>query len=92
MLINFAQNVDKTNFILQKKVVRAFTFNNFAALSTPIFSELKVLRLYDWFYSKLLSFVYEYVNKILPFYFHDYFCCHLFINMIPGRHVWVAIF
>ena len=59
--------------ILQKKVVGAITFNNFVAPSTPIFSELKILKLYDLFYLKLLSFVYECVNKISPSYFHDYF-------------------
>ena len=63
----------KPIYILQKKVVRAITFNNFAAPSTPIFSELKILKLYDLFYLKLLSFVFECVNKISPSYFHDYF-------------------
>ena len=52
----------KPIYILQKKVVRAITFNNFAAPSTPIFSELKILKLYDLFYLKLLSFVYECVK------------------------------
>ena len=59
--------------LLQKKVVRAITVNNFAAPSTPIFSELKILKLYDLFYLKLLSFVYECINKTSPSYFHDYF-------------------
>ena len=63
----------KPIYILQKKVVRAITFNNFAAPSTPIFSELKILKLYDLFYLKLLSFVYECINKTSPSYFHDYF-------------------
>ena len=82
----------KSIYFLQKKVARAITFNNFAAPSTPIFSELKILKLYDLFHSKLLSFVYERVNNsphifmiILPY-------CHLFINMIPRRQVWVAFF
>ena len=63
----------KPIYILQKKVVRAITFNKFAAPSTPIFSELKILKLYDLFYLKLLSFVYECINKTSPSYFHDYF-------------------
>ena len=63
----------KPIYILQKKVVRAITFNNFAAPSTPIFSELKILKLYDLFYLKLLSFVYECITKTSPSYFHDYF-------------------
>ena len=59
--------------ILQKNVVRAITFNNFAAPSTPIFLELKILKLYDLFHLKPLSFVNECVKKTSTSYFHDYF-------------------
>ena len=51
-------------YLLQKKVDRAIAFKRFTPPSTPIFSDLKILQLYDLFDLKLLTFVYESVNKI----------------------------
>jgi len=36
--------------------------------------ELKLLRIDDVFKSKLLTFVYESINKLTPVYFHTFFC------------------
>ena len=63
----------KPIYLLQKKVVRAIAFKSFTSESTPIFSDLKILKLYDLFYLKLLTFVYESVNKISPICFHNFF-------------------
>ena len=63
----------KPIYLLQKKVVRAFTFKSFTSPSTPIFSDLKILKLYDLFELKLLSFVYESINMISPVFFHNFF-------------------
>ena len=63
----------KPIFILQKKVVRAITFNNFSAPSAPIFLTLRLLKLQDLFEMKLLTFVYEAVNKPTPSCFHEFF-------------------
>ena len=63
----------KPIYLLQKKVVRAIAFKSFTSPSTPTFSELKILKLYDLFESKLLTFVYESVNMISPIYFHNFF-------------------
>ena len=63
----------KPIYLLQKKVVRAITFRSFTSPSTPIFSDLKILKLYDLFDLKLLTFVYESVNKISPLFFHNFF-------------------
>ena len=63
----------KPIFILQKKVVRAITFNNFSAPSAPIFLTLRILKLQDLFEMKLLTFVYEAVNKLSPSCFHEFF-------------------
>ena len=60
-------------FLLQKRVIRAIPFQNYAAPSSPIFSDLKILKLHDLFQLKLLSFVYECVNQITPANFHTYF-------------------
>ena len=47
--------------------------DHFTSPSTPLFSNLKILKLQDLFYLKLLLFVYECVNKISPTYFHSFF-------------------
>ena len=60
-------------FLLQKRVVRAISFAHFTAPSSPIFSDLKILKLHDLFQLKLLSFVYDCVNKISPSCFHSFF-------------------
>ena len=65
-----ALNIEKTNFVifhsvqnslkiylLQKNVIRAIAFKSFTSPSTPTFSELKILKLYDLFELKLLIFV-----------------------------------
>ena len=60
-------------FLLQKRVIKAILFQNFASPSTPIFSDLKILKLHDMFQLKLLCFVYDCVNIISPFCFHSVF-------------------
>ena len=76
----------KPVFLLQKRVIRAISFQNYAAPSSPIFSDLKILKLHDLFQLKLLSFVYECVNKISPTNFHTFLIhWHLFINMVHGK-------
>ena len=60
-------------FLLQKRVVRAMAFEHFTSPSNPIFRDLKILKLHDLFQLKLLSFVYESVNKLSPTCFHTFF-------------------
>ena len=62
----------KPIYLLQKKVFRAIAFKSFTSPSTPILSDLKILKLYDLFDLKLLIFVYESVNRISPFFFHNF--------------------
>ena len=61
-------------FKLQKRAVRAISHQTFLAHSYPIFKELKLLRIDDVFKTKLLTFVYESINKLTPVYFHNFFC------------------
>ena len=42
-------------FLLQKRVVRAISFEHFTAPSMPIFSDLKILKLHDLFQLKCLA-------------------------------------
>ena len=60
-------------FLLQKRVIRAISFEHFTAPTTPIFSDLKILKLHDLFKLKMLIFVYESVNKFSPICFHNIF-------------------
>lgn len=60
-------------FLLQKRVIRAIAFEHFTSPSTPLFSDLKILKLQDLFQLKLLTFVYECINKISPPCFHSFF-------------------
>ena len=63
----------KPIYLLQKKVVRAIAFQNFTSPSSPIFSDLKILKLYDLLDLNLLTFVYESVNRLSPPNFHNFF-------------------
>ena len=53
--------------------MRAISFEHFNAPSTPIFTGLKILKLNDLFQLRLLSFVFDCINKISPSYFHSFF-------------------
>ena len=63
----------KPVFLFQKRVLRAISFEHFTSPSTPIFYNLKILKLHDLFQLKLLGFVYDCVNKTAPHYFHSFF-------------------
>ena len=57
-------------YLLEKKIIRAISFKRPTSPSTPIFSELEILNLYDTVELKLLSFVYESVSKISSVFSH----------------------
>ena len=60
-------------FLLQKRFIRSITFHHFTAHSTPIFLNLKILKLRDLLQLKLLSFVYDCINELSPSCFHSFF-------------------
>lgn len=60
-------------FLLQKRVVKAISFAHFTSPSSPIFFDLKILKLHDLFKLKLLNFVYDCVNRNSPSCFHSFF-------------------
>ena len=59
--------------LLQKRIVRAMCFEHFASHSTPIFLNLRILKLHNLIHLKLMSFVYKSVHMILPVCFHNFF-------------------
>ena len=74
MVWGFAYDVHiQPIFLLQKRIIRAIAFQSFSSPSSPIFSNLKILKLQDLFQLKLLSFVYECINKISPVCFYNFF-------------------
>ena len=58
--------------LLQKRVIKAISFQKFTSSSTPIFSDLKILKLHDLFQWKL-CFVYNCINQTSVSYFHSFF-------------------
>ena len=71
-------------FLLQKRVVRAISLAHFSSPSSPISSELKILKLHDLFQLKLLCFVYDCVTRISPS------CFHSFFNLVGSVHHYSA--
>ena len=60
-------------FRLQKKAVRAISFQPRMFPSLPIFKGLKLLKLSDIFELRLLTFVFDSINKTSPDCFHNFF-------------------
>ena len=60
-------------FKLQKKAVRSISFQPHLSPSLPIFKDLKLLKLFDIFKVRLLTFVYDSSNKTSPCCFHNFY-------------------
>ena len=60
-------------FKLQKSALRAISHQPFLAHSLPIFKDFNLLRIVDIFKLRLLSFVYESINKVAPDCFNNLF-------------------
>ena len=72
-------------FRLQKKAVRAISFQPRMSPSLPIFNDLKLLRLSDIFELRLLTFVFESVNKTSPDCFHNFFLFNSSVHQYSTR-------
>ena len=68
-------------FRLQKQL----HFRTLTLHSTPIFSDLKILKLHDLFQLELLTFVYESVHKISSTCFHNFFKSVAFVHQYGTR-------
>ena len=64
-------------------------FNKMNAHTNPIFIQLEFLKIEDIRQLQLLLFVYDYLNKTAPVFFHDYFTpsseCHTFNTRLASR-------
>ena len=60
-------------FILQKKALRIITFTSFNDHSSPLFKDLRVVKLFDIIALQLAVFMYKFHNKLLPPVFDHYF-------------------
>ena len=63
--------------ILQKKAVRLMTFSPRDAPSSPIFKDLKILKLNDLITTNNIIFVHKTINKMSPSHFGNYFEPHI---------------
>ena len=72
-------------FKLQKKAVRAISFQPRLSPSLPIFKDLKLLKLSEIFELRLLTFVYDSVNKTSPSCFHDFFLLNSSVHQYSTR-------
>ena len=71
-LLNWGFNRNRINK-LQKRAMRNMTCSRYNAHTTPIFNELKLLKLEDIFKISLLKFHFKYENNLLPSYFTNIF-------------------
>ena len=60
-------------FKLQKRAVRAISFQPRMSPSLPIFNDVKLLKFSEIFELRLLTFVFDSVNKTSPSCFHGFF-------------------
>ena len=70
---------------LQKRAIRAISFQPYLSHTLPIFKDLKILRLCEIFELRLLTFVYESVKKISPLCFHNFFTFNASIHQYQTR-------
>ena len=73
-------------FKLQKKAVRAISFQPRMSPSLPTFNDLKLLKLSEIFELRLLTFVFDSVNKTSPGCFHDFFLFSSSVYQYYTRH------
>ena len=66
------ENLLKPVYAAQKKVLRAITFSEPPAHSSPLLSDLKILKLGDIYQLYISSFVFECHNDIAPANFRDF--------------------
>ena len=71
-ILNWGFNLGRINK-LQKKAMRHITCSPYNAHTTPIFNELKLLKLEDIFKIALLKFHFKYESNQLPSYFSNMF-------------------
>ena len=72
-------------FKLQKKAVRAISFQPRLSHTLPIFKDLKLLTLSEIFELRLLTFVYDSVNKTSPSCFHNFFLLSSSVHQYSTR-------
>ena len=60
-------------FILQKKALRAITFSDFRAHSSPLFKDLHILKIHDLFQYQVSSIMWDYDHNTLSKYLNSLF-------------------
>ena len=60
-------------FIMQKKTIRIITFSTFDAHTSPLFSQLHLLKLHDYIKFQTLYFMYQFEAGKVPSNFDSFF-------------------
>ena len=60
------QTLIQKNFLLQKKAIRAITFSDFRAHTSPIFKDINTLKVNDLFQYQVSSIMWDYDHKYPP--------------------------
>lgn len=63
---NAHQKYIKPLFITQKKCIRAVTNSRYNETSLPLFKRLGILTLHDLYNQQIASFMYKFVNELVP--------------------------
>ena len=71
---------------LQNRAVMIISHQTFLCHTIPIFKTLKLLRLPDIFKLRILTFVFESLNKLAPHFFHNYFSLNSSIHSYETRY------
>ena len=60
-------------FLLQKKIIRIMTFSKYDAHTNPIFHKLKLLKIHEIIKFYIATFMYQYIQGMLPNAFDTFF-------------------
>ena len=52
--------------VLQKRAIRAITYSSYRAPSSPLFKQLRILKLYDIYKLQIYMFMYKAKYSLLP--------------------------
>ena len=75
-LSNLSQQIQT----IQSKAIRAISDSGWRVHVTPLYNELKILKVDDIYKIESATFMHKYVNKKLPDYFQNYF------KKVSGNH------
>ena len=83
---NCSKTEIQTLALLQKKAIRICSHSNYLAHTTPIFKELKTLKVNDIHRYQTAIFMFKHTANLLPPSFQNFFTHNTNIHSYPTRH------